>query len=180
MLGTIESDLDGLDFGAALVLLGIGMGLIASQLGNVVTSSVPSADRGEAGGLQYTFQQLGSAMGTALIGAVVIGALVGAFTDNIESDDRIAPQLSDAIEVQVAAGANFVAAATIEEALVEAGVAGDETAAVIERYSDAQLQALRTGLLFAGVLAVVSLTFTRNLPAVATDEPEPEEVDSTT
>ena len=180
VLGTIESDLDGLDFGAALVLLGIGMGLIASQLGNVVTSSVPSADRGEAGGLQYTFQQLGSAMGTALIGAVVIAALVGAFTDNIESDGRIAPQLSDAIEVQVAAGANFVAAATIEEALVEAGVAGDETAAVIERYSDAQLQALRTGLLFAGVLAVVSLTFTRNLPAVATDEPEPEEVDSTT
>lgn len=33
-------------------------------------------DRSEAGGLQYTAQQLGSSLGTALIGAVVIAALI--------------------------------------------------------------------------------------------------------
>ncbi|MEO1061438.1 MAG: MFS transporter [Actinomycetota bacterium] len=167
MLETIKADLDGPGFGAALVLLGIGMGLIASQLGNVVTSSVSSEDRGEAGGLQYTAQQLGSAVGTALIGAVVIGALITAFINNIDDDERIPSELSAAIEVDLAAGANFVAADVVEDGLVEAGVSTDETAAIVERYREAQLQALRTGLLLAAFLAVVSLVFTRYLPEEA-------------
>lgn len=69
MLQTIEPDLRGFAFGLSLAVLGIGMGLIASQLGNVIQSSVGPKARGEAGGLQYTAQQLGSSLGTALIGA---------------------------------------------------------------------------------------------------------------
>ena len=55
-----------------MALLGVGMGLIVSQLGNVVQSSVDASGRGEAGGLQYTGQQLGSSLGVALIGAIVL------------------------------------------------------------------------------------------------------------
>ena len=50
------------------------------------------------------------------------------------------------------------------EALVEAGVADDDTEAVVAEYRDAQLDALKIGLLLAGFLSVVSLAFTRNLP----------------
>ena len=42
------------------------MGLIVSQLGNVVQSAVGDDERSEAGGLQYTAQQLGASLGTAL------------------------------------------------------------------------------------------------------------------
>ena len=165
MLQTIEPRLDNVAFAVALVTLGIGMGLIASQLGNVITSSVDPADRGEAGGLQYTSQQLGSAIGTALIGAVVISSLVGAFVDNISSNNQIGPEITAAIEIEVAAGANFIAAEDLDAAFREAGLDDAQTNAVVADYEDAQLRALKTGLLLAGILALLSLPLTRNLPA---------------
>lgn len=165
LIETVGPDLDGPGFAAALAVIGVGMGLIASQLGNVVTSSVPAADRGEAGGLQYTSQQLGSAIGTALIGAVVVSSLVSAFVDEIRSDDRVADQLTSAIEVRVAAGASFVASGAVEDALVDAGVDAAQVEAVVDSYEEAQLDALRRGLLVAGFLAVIALASTRHLPS---------------
>ena len=108
LLGRIEADLDSAGVTVSLIVLGIGMGLIASQLGNIIQSSVETEDRGEAGGLQYTAQQLGSALGTALIGAIVIGALVTAFIDNIESDQAIPSEITDGISIEVSSGASFV------------------------------------------------------------------------
>ena len=90
LLATIEPELDDADFAVAMAVLGVGMGLIVSQLGNVVQSAVGDRDRSEAGGLQYTAQQLGSSLGTALIGAVLISGLVGAFTANV-ADTRRSP-----------------------------------------------------------------------------------------
>lgn len=63
LVAAIDPELDDLSFGTAMALLGIGMGLLAAQLGNVAQSSVGEADRGEVGGLQYTAQNLGSSLG---------------------------------------------------------------------------------------------------------------------
>ena len=54
LMGTIEPELDNGAFLAAMGVLGVGMGLVISQLGNVVQSSVGDDDRSEAGGLQNT------------------------------------------------------------------------------------------------------------------------------
>lgn len=165
LLETIEPDLRGLAFGFALTLLGIGMGLVASQLGNVIQSSVGAARRGEAGGLQYTAQQLGSSLGTALIGAVVLTALVGAFVNEIEQDDRVAGAVTEEIEVEIGSGASFVAADQVERQLAESGIDEATTSAVVEGYEAAQLSALKAGLLLASFIAVGALAFTRHLPA---------------
>ena len=76
LLDTIEPELDNTSFLIAMGVLGVGMGLIVSQLGNVVQSAVEDRDRSEAGGLQFTAQQLGSSLGTALLGAIVISGLI--------------------------------------------------------------------------------------------------------
>ena len=68
LIGTIQPSLQNTDFLVAMGVLGIGMGLIVSQLGNVAQSAVGDRDRSEAGGLQYTAQQLGSSLGTAVLG----------------------------------------------------------------------------------------------------------------
>ena len=75
LLATIKPDLADLAFAASMGVLGAGMGLMASQLGLVVQSSVDASGRGEAGGLQFTGQQLGSSLGVALIGAIVLAGL---------------------------------------------------------------------------------------------------------
>ena len=94
LLATVEPDLAEGSFALAMALLGVGMGMLASQLGNVLQSSVDASGRAEAGGLQYTGQQLGSSLGVALIGALVLSGLAGVFVSKIESDPRISSETS--------------------------------------------------------------------------------------
>ncbi|MCZ7531211.1 MAG: MFS transporter [Acidimicrobiia bacterium] len=164
LLTTVQPDLADVGFAVSMAVLGVGMGLIVSQLGNVVQSSVDVSGRGEAGGLQYTGQQLGSSLGIALIGAIVLAGLTGAFVSNVESDDRISEEVSAQVSVAVGPGVDFVAADQIVEAAQEAGLDDTTSRAIADNYEEAQLQSLKAGLLAAAFLAFVSLAFTRDLP----------------
>jgi EmrB/QacA subfamily drug resistance transporter len=164
LLGTIEPEIDTADFNVAMAVLGVGMGLVVSQLGNVVQSAVEESDRSEAGGLQYTAQQLGSSLGTALIGAIVITGLATAFTTNVADDPRISQATQDQVSVRLQGDLSFVDAASVQEAAADAGIPSAEAEALVEGYSDAQLQALKLGLLACGFIVLASLLATRNLP----------------
>ncbi len=184
LLSTIEPQIDDTAFAVAMALLGVGMGLIASQLGNVAQSAITDRDRSEVGGLQYTAQQLGAALGTALIGAVLITGLIGAFTVNVADNPDIPDSVSQEIGIRVEGQVSFVSADQIEAAATEFGLDDATTEAVVAEYSDAQLQALKTALLAAGFIVLAAFAGTRNLPterfgsasetARAGPEPEPE------
>jgi len=165
MIAGIDPALEGIAFFASMALLGVGMGLLASQLGNVVQSSVDASGRSEAGGLQYTAQQLGSSLGVALIGAIVILGLTSSFVTNVENDPRIADEVSQQVSVAVDGNVDFVASEQVAAAATAAGLDTATTAALVEDYEDAQLQALKTGLLVAAGIALAALMFTGNLPA---------------
>jgi EmrB/QacA subfamily drug resistance transporter len=165
LLATIEPDLQGAMFAVSMGLLGLGIGLLASQLGNVVQSSVDESGRGEAGGLQYTGQQLGASLGVALVGAVVLSGLTTAFVDEVQQDDRIPSEVAAQLETATAGGVDFVEAADVESAVTGAGIDQSTTTAIVENYSEAQLRALKAGLLLAALLAIVSLPFTKGLPS---------------
>lgn len=172
LLGTIEPELDNGSFLVAMGVLGIGMGLIVSQLGNVVQSSIGESERSEAGGLQYTAQQLGSSMGTAFLGAVVITGLIAAFTGNVANDARISADVSHRVEQHLSAGGSFVSSEQVRAGANEAGLDPATTDALVENYEDAQLKALKTAFLFAAFLTVVSFWSTRRLPDRRFDELE--------
>ncbi len=164
LLATIQPTLADGAFKASMALLGVGMGLIVSQLGNVVQSSVDSSGRGEAGGLQYTGQQLGSSLGVALIGSIVLIGLSGAFVANISDDPAIDDETEAQVEAAVEAGIDFIPADQVESALQDAGVDDATTAVIVDDYEDASLKALKVGLLAAALLALLSLAFTGDLP----------------
>ncbi len=170
LLDTIEPQLDNASFLVAMGVLGIGMGLIVSQLGNVVQSSVGDRDRSEAGGLQNTAQQLGSSLGTAFLGAVVITALIASFSANVAANPRVAGEVHEQVETRLSAGVSFVAAPQVETAALEAGVDRGTVTELVGGYEDAQLEALKTAFLFAALLTLFSLFATRNLPARRFDE----------
>ena len=94
LLVTVKPQLQDAGFAISMAILGVGMGLIVSQLGNVVQSSVDASGRAEPGGLQYTGQQLGSSLGVALIGAIVLTGLTSAFVTTVSSDQRISAEVS--------------------------------------------------------------------------------------
>ncbi len=174
LIGTIEPSLQNADFLIAMAVLGIGMGLIVSQLGNVAQSAVGDRDRSEAGGLQYTAQQLGSSLGTAVLGAIVITGLLGAFQSNVTEHDAISPGTQTAVEKRLSSGGSFVPASQVEETATAAGIDSSEVDAIVAGYRDAQLQALKLALLVAALLAIPSFWSARNLPDRVLGDPEAE------
>ncbi|MFD8703425.1 MFS transporter [Kitasatospora sp. NPDC059648] len=165
MLGTIRPELDDLSFALAMALLGLGMGLLASQLGNVVQSSVGESERSEVGGLQYTAQNLGSSLGTALIGAIVISALAAAFTAALAEDPAISETVRRQAGVQIESGLNFVPADQAAAALAKTSIPPEEADAVVSAYRTAQLNGLKVAVLAAAGITLAGFPFTRRLPA---------------
>jgi EmrB/QacA subfamily drug resistance transporter len=160
-------------FLVAMGVIGVGIGLLSSQLGNVVQSSVGAEARSEAGGLQYTSQQFGAALGTALIGAVVIGALAAGLSRDVSSDSRLSASVKSQVGVQLEAGTSFVPVSQVAAGLHDAGVSPEESAVIVEHYSDSQLQALRAGLMLVALVALAALAFTGGLPRTgATADPD--------
>ena len=164
LVATIKPSLENADFLVAMGVLGVGMGLIVSQLGNVVQSAVGDEDRSEAGGLQNTAQQIGSSLGTALLGAILITGLIGAFNANVASDESISAATRTEVQQRLSSGGSFVSAGQVRQSAADAGLAGEETDAIVEGYEDAQLQALKLALLIAALLTVPSFWSTRRLP----------------
>ena len=148
-----------------MAVLGVGMGLIASQLGNVVQSAVGDRDRSEAGGLQYTAQQLGSSLGTALIGAVLISGLITSFTAKVEANPEISSAVNEQVGIAVEGDVSFVSTDEVAAQADAAGIPADEAEALVGSYSEAQLTALKTALLVAGLIVLAALPATRRLPA---------------
>ena len=60
-----------------LVVAGVGMGLLFAPLVGVTLSTLSPARAGEASGVVSTVQQLGGAVGVALLGVVFYGVLGG-------------------------------------------------------------------------------------------------------
>jgi EmrB/QacA subfamily drug resistance transporter len=164
LLATVQPELTDSRFAWSMGLLGIGMGLMVSQLGNVVQSSVDASGRGEAGGLQYTGQQLGSSLGVALIGAIVLTGLTGVFVSQIEGDERISAEVASQVTTAVEPGIDFISAAQLTAAAQKAGLDEATTTALVDDYETAQIQSLKAGLLATALLALVSLAFTKDLP----------------
>ena len=93
---TIEPGLELIEFDLAMAVIGAGMGLMASQIANVNLSSVGERDTSEVGGLQGTAQNLGTALGTALIGSILLTSLLGSFDNKVEANPAIPAQGADA------------------------------------------------------------------------------------
>ncbi|MCX4574603.1 MFS transporter [Streptomyces sp. NBC_01571] len=164
LLATITPSLDDLSFAWAMALLGTGMGLLASQLGNVVQSSVGESERSEVGGLQYTAQNLGSSLGTALIGSLLIGALVHVFTTRIEDNPEISNAARQQVGITIEAGVSFVGTDQVRAAAERAGLGKPEADALVAEYAEAQLGSLKAAVLATAGIALAGFPSTRHLP----------------
>jgi MFS family permease len=168
LLGTINVELNRPEFGLALALFGVGAGLLLSQLGNVIMSSVDPSKTNEAGGLQGTAQNLGASLGTALIGSVLILSLTSGVLDRVEQN----PAVPEAVREQVAQiaekGIPIIPVEDVERAAIEAGLTPEQAQALADDYGDAQLFGLKQAIGAVAIFALLSLWFTRGLPGRVT------------
>lgn len=157
-----------------LLLAGLGVGALSSQLGAVTVSAVPDERSGEVGGLQNTATNLGASLGTALAGSVLIGALSASFLAGIGANDAIAGPVAEEAQVELAGGIPFVSDDDLESILADTDLTQAEQEAVLEENSSARLVGLRTSLTVLAVLAALAIFLTRLLPTrpVGVEQPD--------
>src|SRR5439155_13328686 len=94
-----------------MLLAGLGVGCLASQLGSITVSSLSDEHSDEVGGLQNTITNLGISVGTALTGAIVIAALTRSFLTGVQQNSAVPASVKSQASTQLSGGAPFVSTA---------------------------------------------------------------------
>lgn len=157
-----------------LVVFGIGQGALVTLVFNVLVTSAPKHLAGDVGSLRGTTQNLASAVGTAVMGAVlvmVLGVGIGrAVVEHPELPEELVAQV-DLDEV------NFVSNDELYEALSRTTATEEQVRAAVELNEEQRLRTLKTGfLLLAGLSAVAALPASRLPKYVPSEIPDPEPV----
>jgi MFS family permease len=147
-----------------LLLAGLGIGALASQLGAVTVSAVPDEDSPEVGGLQNTGTNLGASIGTALAGSILIAFLTSSFLTGISQNPAVPDSVKAQANVELAGGVPFISDADLQAALDQADVSEETTTAVLEANQQARLDGLRAALVVLAGVAVLALFAARRIP----------------
>jgi MFS family permease len=147
-----------------MLLVGLGIGALASQLGAVTVSAVPDDESPEVGGIQNTMTNLGASLGTAVAGSILIAALSTGFLNNIENSSAIPERVKSEAQVKLASGVPFVSDADLTSALDKAGANSKTTDAAMDAYRDARITGLRSALGILALLTIAALFFTGRIP----------------
>ncbi len=163
LLGSIDIDLRKPYFSLGMFIVGAGIGLLASQIGNVNMSAVSEKESNEVGGLQGVFQNLGSSLGTAVIGSVLVGALTVVFVGNIQASS-LPTNVKDYVQANSTSGVQIVSVSQVEEFASSQGLSQSESQEVGETYADSQIEALKQALFALFAISVLTLALSRNMP----------------
>ncbi|MGA2835352.1 MAG: MFS transporter [Acidimicrobiales bacterium] len=150
-----------------MALLGLGIGALASQLGAVTVSAFPDTMSAEIGGLQNTFTNFGASLGTALVGAVLIGSLSTTFAAGASSNPAIPSEVIAHSTVQLESGIPFVSDAQLRKSLATTSLSAAAQDAIVAENASARLVALRTALSVVALVTVVALFFARAIPSTS-------------
>ncbi len=164
LLGAIDEQASAEIVTLPLLLVGLGIGALASQLGAVTVSAVPDELSPEVGGLQNTATNIGASLGTALVGSVLIASLTASLLAGIEQNPAVPKEVSQRASTELASGVPFLSDKDLEAALNDAGVTGETAGAIVDENSTARLSGLRAALAIVALMAIVALFFTGPIP----------------
>lgn len=147
---------------AWLFLYGIGVGMATAQLTSVILADVPVSQSGQASGLQSTFRQLGSALGIAVLGTLLVSTLAAQAAENLSAVPGLDPGARTSIVsvVKDSAGA----------AIPEIGSLPQGSPAAQAAAETAMVTAARTTTLSAAGIILLGLLATIALPAMRPED----------
>ena len=133
-------------------LVGAGLGIANSQANNAVASVVDPVAAQQSGGIQGTARNIGMALGTAVMGSLLLVAVGIGAAMQLDALEGVAPESLAAIE---GTGVSFADDAAYEALANGAGSQGDEAAAVVETLASARCDAARASMfVLAGIVAL--------------------------
>ncbi|GMQ92640.1 MAG: MFS transporter [Acidimicrobiia bacterium] len=152
----------GTDLALGLLIGGVAIGLVVGQLPNLILSGVDQDEASEASGLQGTAQNLGMALGTAVIGTVVLSVALTSLGNQVQAS----PIIPSDVKEQIAAVVErpFVSADAGRLAEDLADLPAEQKAELRQIYDKGTLRGFQGAILAGGIVALFGALMALRLP----------------
>ena len=143
-----------LSLAPGLILVGLGLGLVLAIIQDFVQSAAPPEQTSDVAGFSRSVGYLGSALGTAVAGAVLIGVLIAVGITQIQQSPDLSTAQKDQLEAALESSTQAMSDTEVEAALQ--GVSPRVEQEVVGIYAEARnigMQAAAAGLGVVSLLA---------------------------
>ncbi|MGI9643385.1 MAG: MFS transporter, partial [Acidimicrobiia bacterium] len=150
---SLDGATEGSDMALGLLIGGIAIGLVAGQLPNLILSGVEQNEASEASGLQGTAQNLGMALGTAIIGTVILSVALTSISNQIEASDVLPEETKTELEEEAQRPLTQAEADALSDKV--ASLPADQQAEITEVFDTATLRGFQGAILAGGLVALI-------------------------
>jgi MFS family permease len=158
-----------------LIVFGIGQGALVTLVFNVLVTAAPKELAGDVGSIRGTTQNLASAVGTAVMGAVLVTTLSFGIGSAVAEHPELPPELVAQVPLD---NVNFVSNDDLRAVLERTDADEAQVEAAVVLNEEQRLRTLRFGfLILAGISLLAAIPASR-LPRYRPGEiPAPDERD---
>lgn len=156
------------DFIISLFMIGAGVGLVVSQLNNLILSSVPPEESSEASGLSSTFLNLGNSLGTAISGSLIIAVFITASIGLVETSSAFTQNQKDQLTSKIEVTGQTLSNAELSKYLT--GVPEEQANEILSINNQAEIKATAAASVSLGVLGAFGLLTASFLPKKRLEE----------
>jgi MFS family permease len=147
---------------AGLITVGLGQGALVTLLFNVLVTAAPKELAGDVGSLRGVTQNLAAAVGTALVGALLVGLLSTMIIDKAGENPVITAELHEEVDLT---NLNFFSDAQIKDRLGNTSATPEQMEEALRINGEARIRSLKIGFVCLSCLALFALLPCRWLPA---------------
>jgi EmrB/QacA subfamily drug resistance transporter len=143
-----------------MILFALGFGLAFAQLNNLTLSAVSVQQAGEASGVNNTFRQVGTSLGQALIGALLISALITQLNKDITASTVLPAPARPGVAADVASSAESLGTAAQPDKTSNAAIAHE----ILRIKNDSIIKGVRTAMIATIGVSALALALSTQLP----------------
>lgn len=156
---------------AGLVVFGIGQGALVTLVFNVLVTAAPPELAGDVGSLRGTTQNLASAVGTALAGALLVSLLALNVGRAVVEHPELPPSLVSQVDLNEV---NFISNDELRAVLETTDATPEQVDAAVAVNEESRLRTLKLGLLILAAVSALAILPVSRLPQYRPHEiPDP-------
>jgi MFS family permease len=139
---------------AGLIIVGLGQGALVTLLFNVLVTASPKELAGDVGSLRGVTQNLAAAVGTAVVGALLVGILSSIIIGHLNDNPVITAELKDEVNLD---NLNFMRDSQLKEKLGSIAATPKQLETALEINARARIQALKIGFMVLSGLSLLAI-----------------------
>lgn len=165
MAVNIKPGVDAKDIILGSFVLGCGIGLIASQIMNLILSTVNPENTAEAAGINGVFGQLGNSIGVALIGGILLGTLLSGSSTKINESKKFTPEEKQILNEKIEENIEIISDTQLNETLEKYKISKEKKDEIVNINSASRSDAFASSIVFLAFVALIGLALSVKLPS---------------